>query len=319
MNYEQKNRLIALCDSMKSYGYADGVEELKSIFPELRESEDERMMKAILATIRQGLDTEIVLSNYGLTYDDVEAWLEKQKALSELGKYIAAERTKPGFMFAGNDSVSWEELPLDVRKHDYPYYFIGDLDCYPFDVGKQKEQKRDLELTQHWYMDGYIDGKSNREPRWNLKAGKEGPMYEKNEKYGQPLEQKEQKPAEWSKIDRLTLDSIVSIVEDWENEQSEEEKEYYGATQKSDWLKALPERFNLQPKQELSEEDEENFKWFDKFFRAESVIAGGRDIPQDKYLWFKSLRPQNRTKSVVKRIYKAKPLKNVPPIESIMK
>ena len=43
---------------------------------------------------------------------------------------------------------------------------------------------------------------------------------------------------------------------------------------------------------EWSEEDEENFKWFDKFFRAESILVGGRDIPQDKYLWFKSLRPQ---------------------------
>ena len=43
---------------------------------------------------------------------------------------------------------------------------------------------------------------------------------------------------------------------------------------------------------EWSEEDEENFKWFDKFFRAESIMLDGRDIPQDKYLWFKSLRPQ---------------------------
>lgn len=40
-----------------------------------------------------------------------------------------------------------------------------------------------------------------------------------------------------------------------------------------------------------SEEDEENFKWFDKFFCAESIVLGGKDIPQDKYLWFKSLRP----------------------------
>lgn len=50
---------------------------------------------------------------------------------------------------------------------------------------------------------------------------------------------------EWSELDKLTLDSIVSIVEDWESQQSEEEKEYYGATQKSDWLKSLPHRFSL--------------------------------------------------------------------------
>lgn len=39
MNNEQKKRLLALRDSMKSYGYTDGVEELESIFPELVENE----------------------------------------------------------------------------------------------------------------------------------------------------------------------------------------------------------------------------------------------------------------------------------------
>jgi hypothetical protein len=54
------------------------------------------------------------------------------------------------------------------------------------------------------------------------------------------------------------------------------------------WLEKQKE----QKPAEWSEEDEENFKWFDKLFRAESTVIGGRDIPQDKYLWFKSLRPQ---------------------------
>ena len=48
-----------------------------------------------------------------------------------------------------------------------------------------------------------------------------------------------QPKAEWGEVDKLTLDSIISIVEDWESKQSEEEKEYYGATQKSNWLKSL--------------------------------------------------------------------------------
>ena len=39
-----------------------------------------------------------------------------------------------------------------------------------------------------------------------------------------------------------------------------------------------------------SEEDEENLNWFEKFFRAESVIAEGKNIPQDRYLWFKNLK-----------------------------
>ena len=45
-----------------------------------------------------------------------------------------------------------------------------------------------------------------------------------------------------------------------------------------------------------SEEDEENLNWFEKFFRAESVIAEGKDIPQDRYLWFKNLKDRVQPK-----------------------
>ena len=55
---------------------------------------------------------------------------------------------------------------------------------------------------------------------------------------------------------------------------------------------AYLEKQKEQKPAEWSKEDEANFAWFDKFFRAESVVANGRDIPQDKYLWFKSLHPQ---------------------------
>ena len=50
---------------------------------------------------------------------------------------------------------------------------------------------------------------------------------------------KEQKPAEWSEEDSIMLDSILCVIEEWESNQSEKEKEYYGATPKADWLKSL--------------------------------------------------------------------------------
>ena len=41
------------------------------------------------------------------------------------------ERNKIGFYFAGEE-VSWDQIPLSVRKHDYPYYFDKDgNDCFP--------------------------------------------------------------------------------------------------------------------------------------------------------------------------------------------
>ena len=76
-------------------------------------------------------------------------------------------------------------------------------------------------------------------------------------------------------------------------EWSEEEKERIRQNGRLD-VCYNPEKYGLCHKIEWSEEDRENFEWFDKFFRAESVIAGGKDIPQDKYLWFKSLRPQSK-------------------------
>jgi hypothetical protein len=65
-----------------------------------------------------------------------------------------------------------------------------------------------------------------------------------------------QKPTEWSEKDSLMLDSIISIVEEWESNQSEKEEEYYGEFSKSDWLKYLKDRVQPQPKQEWSDEDE---------------------------------------------------------------
>lgn len=44
---------------------------------------------------------------------------------------------------------------------------------------------------------------------------------------------------EWNEEDRLILDSIIAVVEEWEDTQSDKEKAYYGATTKSDWLKSL--------------------------------------------------------------------------------
>jgi len=44
---------------------------------------------------------------------------------------INEERNKIGFYYCGEE-VSWNDMPLNVRKHDYPYYFDKDgNDCYP--------------------------------------------------------------------------------------------------------------------------------------------------------------------------------------------
>lgn len=63
-------------------------------------------------------------------------WLKELKELKEsenLIDYINNERNEINFYYDGKE-VSWNEIPLDVRKHDYPYYFKDDLDCYPLKI-----------------------------------------------------------------------------------------------------------------------------------------------------------------------------------------
>lgn len=80
MDYEKKyNEALKWMRELYPGLHGATKEDAEHFFPELRESEDERVRKAILAAIRQGLDTEKALAKYNVTYDDVEAWLEKQK------------------------------------------------------------------------------------------------------------------------------------------------------------------------------------------------------------------------------------------------
>ena len=91
------------------------------------------------------------------------------------------------------------------------------------------------------------------------------------------------KPAEWSEEDEVKLNDVIRLIENSGNVKSII-KHY------TDFLKSLPERFNLQPKQEWSEEDEEHIQ---NCLRVIKMKLDEKPYPyyQD-YLWLKSLRPQ---------------------------
>ena len=54
------------------------VDELQDIFPELCESEDERIRKAIVEALNSHCNSINILSARGYQMEDIEAWLEKQ-------------------------------------------------------------------------------------------------------------------------------------------------------------------------------------------------------------------------------------------------
>ena len=68
-----------------------------------------------------------------LEHRQLAEWLEELKESENLVNYINNERNRINFYYDGKE-ISWNEIPLDVRKHDYPYYFKDDLDCYPFKI-----------------------------------------------------------------------------------------------------------------------------------------------------------------------------------------
>lgn len=51
--------------------------------------------------------------------------VDQSRKLEEIG------RNKIGFYYCGQE-VSWNDMPLSIRKHDYPYYFDKNgNDCFP--------------------------------------------------------------------------------------------------------------------------------------------------------------------------------------------
>lgn len=71
----------------------------------------------------------------GYKWDADRKELKKVEQDDRLLQYITKERNKVDFYY-NDKEVSWNDIPYDVRKHDYPYHFIGDLDCFPFFVSE---------------------------------------------------------------------------------------------------------------------------------------------------------------------------------------
>jgi len=246
----------------------------EAIFPELAESEDEKTRKEIISALKYANDDG--------TYTKHIAWLEKhkdQKPISscDIVPYIDDKIAALQDMWREEKvAFDWDdmhEMIEDVARHFY-----------------QKEQKPiDLhdkieELCSEYPINKY--SVSDEE----LSAYHQG-VHLGATKIAEYLS--EQKPAEWSEIDRNYLNSVINRVHDtpdgaWES--------CIGDTIES-WLKDLQERFNLQPKAEWSEEDKEILNRIIadiEYERTNTPVTVDKDIRQyDKEIdWLKSLRPQ---------------------------
>lgn len=116
---------------------------------------------------------------------------------------------------------------------------------------KQKEQIEELSTRLNGVMQEYVKaGKDEEEQEHRLKCYQ---LFWDALSDSEFFEQKEQKPAEWSEFDRGVLEDAICATdllgngESFNKDNPNLAKAFRIA---KDWLKSLPERFNLQPKQE---------------------------------------------------------------------
>ena len=263
-------------------------------FPQLRESEDERVRKELLSFI------ESVQHSYLCATDRREKWiayLEKQKCDRMKPIYDARESFESALEKAWNDYHNGYEN-VDKFEDDYVEcaHAKGFREGYLFGIEKQKEQKpaekqdysglNDLERAIHR---GFLSAGVENVPVTIIKETAQDCLAQMN-------------PAEWSEEDENKMSVIIRLVEQNSGWPDRAIKEYVN------WLKFLRPQPNpivavdaeqllkiLPKKQEWTEEDEKMINLAIEW--AETMSDQFRFVDMDStdfrkiVAWLKSLRP----------------------------
>lgn len=176
-------------------------------------------------------------------------------------------------------------------------------------VAGQKKMKKDIEkgfgISEHSldYLAGRYAGYSAAKEEEQKPVEPSGKLSREEYLYQLLIDQlitysdyeylTEQKPAEWSENDTVFLNEIIDFFE------NKTVKLQHDLDMYAHWLKSLPERFVLQPKQEWSEEDEKmkerlitRLNWITYNTRTDGTSPNITFF--DEIDWLKSLRPQQK-------------------------
>ena len=252
---ERAKAMLAAGEVM--YGKENNASQLiTDIIPELKESEDERIRKALVKQFG-GCIKDHEFCNTGFTYAEITAWLEKQKEQKPISScdivpYIDDKIAALQDMWRKEKvAFDWDDMKdmiEDVARHFYqkeqkpaimkPHK--GD-DGNPYDMGVSEAQeyaiKRGFGIP---FNDGevFVDERYITQTIGNiLRWADEHP--------------KEQKPAEWNDTDmKEARNDLISVCRDWE----------YGKQTTLLPIAAVRARYFLEhlnePKPAWSEEDE---------------------------------------------------------------
>jgi len=291
---------------------------LEEIFSELRESEDEKIRKAILAGLIDCRDApDLGWSDFGgINIDECIAWLEKQNETKEINE--ASYRTgikrvldnsesyglkkqgeqKPVVIIpkfrVGDEVETGNEESLTITRIDEEGYWSNDLFICGFDnsdewelVEQKPGDKVEPKLTE------FEDAVKGMMDVYREAIGANDATAEEAKKHAAYLLSLiPHKSAKWSEEDEEHLNSIISDIKTdmGAYPRSQEVIDIYNDD--ISFLKSLRDRVQPQPKQEWSEDDEKTLEGIInavKDVRCQSLLSE-IDIYDDYIDWLKSLK-----------------------------
>lgn len=240
-------------------------EALVTLVPELGESEDERIRKWIVAELQNSLNE--IYAMYSGDYDNRDAEDKQRQRCLE-------------------SAIAWLEKQKEQPKEELVYRLNGLMQDY-IKEGKDEEEKKHRFKCYKLFWDSLEDGeffeqKEQKSAKWTYPYGRNETAdrlvslaeclemdgdclfngYSGTEcgKFLKELARKQIgcKPSEWSEEDKYNLSFLIDMLEGL----YQREFDIRYMKELSSWLNSLPERFNLQPQQEWSED---NIKELTKF------------------------------------------------------
>lgn len=250
MNYESKyNELVeaarAVVEGNPGLCKTDeGLGRLSKLLPE-KESEDERIRKEIVDYFSQFKDD-------GLRGVDITPWiayLEKQKdAIGAARQQGYEEGLEDGIKMnmaeQMGESKEWaDELSAEIDRISKRYPEVSFAKLSRVAVHFVRWQKEQKPFSQE------VFDIAKHEALWG-----------------------EQPPAEWSEEDEEHIESLLERLDGMCKKDATFTPTRFAVSEDMDWLKSLSERFELQPKQKWSEEDEKKLRTVISLMKASSAV-----------------------------------------------
>ena len=225
-------------------------EAFSIVIPELAESEDERIRKWLIHEIEAIYVTDGIVKNENA--DKALAWLEKQKE-HQFCSDAPKEKSVGGDFYSSHKDKNLDDIAQEyvdgVRKYnpEPTWDLMQTAVCYGYHLAENEQKPAEWSKEEK--------DKFNSIERLIVNANAHG-NYLIGDKEAIDLQhfiRSIVKPttnlAEWNKEDEKMLEDTILIVKKRDNAYGQD------TSREQDWLKDLPHRFNLQPKQEWSEED----------------------------------------------------------------